>query len=143
MQIILPPADERALLTMDRIRVLIIDDNPSVRHALTILLSNMPQLNVLGATGCVSEAQDLITRLSPDVVLIEPKHLNGEAISLIQSLVEQGQPQVIVLTGYHDEDEALTMAELGISCYMLKEINSQALLNAIVSSYKPGARSDA
>jgi DNA-binding NarL/FixJ family response regulator len=73
----------------------------------------------------------------PDVILIEPKRLSHEGLALIQGLMQAPQPPlVIVLTSYHDEDEAMLAQELGISCYMLKEINSQALVDAIISCYQ-------
>jgi DNA-binding NarL/FixJ family response regulator len=119
---------------IDRVRLLIIDENPLVRNALATRLGTMPQLEVLGSVGSVPEAQTALAQAAPDVVLIEPKRLNGEGISLIETLVSLPRPPlIIVLTSYHDEDEELVATELGISCYMLKEIDSQALLNAILS----------
>lgn len=118
----------------DRVRLLIIDENPLVRDALATRLGTMPQLEVLGSVGSVHEAQSALAQAAPDVVLIEPKRLNGEGISLIETLVSLPKPPlIIVLTSYHDEDEELVATELGISYYMLKEIDSQALLDAILS----------
>lgn len=121
---------------MERVRLLIIDENPQVRSALETRLSAMPQLEVLGSVGSVPEARRALLSAPPDVVLIEPKRLNGEGISLIESLVSVPcPPLIIVLTSYHDEDEEMVATELGISCYMLKEIDSKALLNAILSCH--------
>lgn len=121
---------------VDRVRLLIIDENPQVRNALETRLGSMPQLEVLGSVGSALEAETLLQHEAPDVVLIEPKRLNGEGISLIQALVSIPEPPlIIVLTSYRDEDEELVATELGISCYMLKEIDSTALLNAILSCH--------
>jgi two-component system response regulator DevR len=125
---------------MNRIRVLIVDGNPSVRSALATRLSIMPQLEVMGSVGSVSEAQSAIQQAAPDVVLVEPKRLKGEGMELIQTLTSVDRPPlIIVLTTYHDEDEEMLANELGISCYMLKEIDSQALLDAIVSCHQAGS----
>lgn len=129
--------EDRAIsptIMVDRVRLLIIDENPQVRRALETRLGSMPQLEVLGSVGSAEEAADLLRHAAPDVVLIEPKRLNGEGILLIQDLVSAPDPPlIIVLTSYHDENEELIATELGISCYMLKEIDSEALLNAILS----------
>ncbi|HQA67645.1 MAG TPA: hypothetical protein PK801_04940, partial [Aggregatilineales bacterium] len=69
---------------VDRVRLLIIDENPQVRRALETRLGSMPQLEVLGSVGSAEEAADLLRHAAPDVVLIEPKRLNGEGILLIQ-----------------------------------------------------------
>ena len=127
--------EDRAIsptIMVDRVRLLIIDENPQVRRALETRLGSMPQLEVLGSVGSAEEAADLLRHAAPDVVLIEPKRLNGEGILLIQDLVSAPDPPlIIVLTSYHDEE--LIATELGISCYMLKEIDTEALLNAILS----------
>ncbi len=127
---------------MDRIRVLIVDQNPRVRRALAARLSAMPQLEVLDSVGSVNEAENAIRRAAPDVVLIEPKRLNDRGIPLIQALASVPRPPlVIVLTSYRDEDEVLVANELGISCYMLKDIDSQALLDAILSCHEASSNS--
>lgn len=121
---------------IERVRLLIIDENPQVRAALETRLSTMPELEVLGSVGSVTEAEEALQKAAPDVILIEPKRLNGQGMSLIQALVSTPQPPlIIVLTSYHDEDEEMVANELGISCYMLKEINSQALLDVILSCH--------
>lgn len=120
---------------MERIRVLIIEDNPSVRRALATRLSTIPELEVL-ESGSVDEAEAMIRQAAPDVVLIEPKRLSGKGMPLIQALTSTPQPPlIIVLTSYHDENEALVANELGIS-YVLKEINSRALVDAILSAHR-------
>ncbi len=121
---------------MDRVRLLIIDENQQVRRALEARLSTMPQLEVLGSVGSVGEAEYALQQVAPDVVLIEPKRLNGEGISLIHALLSTPQPPlIIVLTSYRDEDEEMVATELGISGYILKEIDSQALVNVILSCH--------
>ena len=124
---------------IDRVRLLIIDENPLVRRALETRLRSMPELEVLGTAGSVGEAQAALEAGAPDVVLIEPKRLNGEGITLIQALMNGPQPPlIIVLTSYHDENEEMVATQLGISCYMLKEIDSQALVDAILACRHSG-----
>ncbi|MBN1120083.1 MAG: response regulator transcription factor [Anaerolineae bacterium] len=119
---------------MDPIHLLIIDANKTVRLALETRLSSIPDLEITASVGSLTEAQSALARVRPDVVLIEPKKLDGEGIALIQALTSRPQPPlVIVLTSYHDEDEEFAVSEMGIDCYLLKEIDSQALIDAIFS----------
>ncbi|HEC21424.1 MAG TPA: response regulator transcription factor [Chloroflexi bacterium] len=124
-------------LAMEPVRLLIVDENPKVRHALVRRLGSMPQVEVLGSAGDVREAREMVRKLSPDVVLIEPKRVDGQGFDLIQALASEPQhPLIIILTSYRDEDEEMIADQLGISRYILKDINSQALLDAILSLYR-------
>ncbi len=127
---------------MDTIHLLIIDKNETVRLALETRLGSIPDLEITASVGSLSEAQSVLTHVKPDVVLIEPKNLDGEGIALIQSLTSRPQPPlVIVLTSYHDENEEFAVSEMGIDCYLLKEIDSQALIDAILSCRGSGGPS--
>jgi DNA-binding NarL/FixJ family response regulator len=120
---------------MDPVRLLIIEENPSVRQALVTRLGSVPQVEVLASAGDAKEAQRLTGQLSPDVILVEPKRLDGQGIALIHALVSAPcNPLVMVLTSYYDENEELIAGLLGISHYMLKDIDSQALIEAIVEA---------
>lgn len=131
-----PMRSSKLQVGMERIRVLIIEENPSVRHALATRLSTIPELEVLESAGSVDEAEALIRRTAPDVILIEPKRLTGKGMPLLQALTSVPQPPlIIVLTSYHDENEALVANELGIS-YLLKEIDSRALVDAILNAHR-------
>jgi DNA-binding NarL/FixJ family response regulator len=129
------PASNLFGQNMNPVRLLIVEENPSVREALVTRLNTVPQVEVLGSAGDAKEAQSLTVRLSPDVILVEPKRLDGQGISLIHALASAPcNPMVMVLTSYYDENEELIAGLLGISHYMLKDIDSQALIEAIVEA---------
>jgi DNA-binding NarL/FixJ family response regulator len=120
---------------MNPVRLLIVEENPSVRQALVTRLSSVPQVEVLASAGDAKEAQRLTVQLSPDVILVEPKRLDGQGIALIHALASAPcNPMVMVLTSYYDENEELIAGLLGISHYMLKDIDSQALVEAIIAA---------
>jgi DNA-binding NarL/FixJ family response regulator len=120
---------------MNPVRLLIVEENPSVRQALVTRLNTVPQVEVLGSAGGAKEAQRLTVQLSPDVILVEPKRLDGQGIALIHALASAPcNPMVMVLTSYYDENEELIAGLLGISHYMLKDIDSQALIEAIIEA---------
>ena len=129
------PASNLFGQNMNPVRLLIVEENPSVREALVTRLNTVPQVEVLGSAGDAKEAQSLTVRLSPDVILVEPKRLDGQGIALIHALASAPcNPMVMVLTSYYDENEELIAGLLGISHYMLKDIDSQALIEAIVEA---------
>lgn len=121
----------------ERIRLLIIDENPVVRQALATRLSTIPELDVLESVDPPRDVERTVALKRPDVVLIEPKRLNGHGLELIESLASRPEaPMIIVLTSYRDDTEELVASELGISCYMLKDIDSQALVDTILACHR-------
>jgi DNA-binding NarL/FixJ family response regulator len=121
----------------ERIRLLIIDENPIVRQALATRLSTIPELDVLEGADGLLDVERTLQQKRPDVVLVEPKRLNGHGMELIASLASSPEaPMIIVLTSYRDDTEELVAMELGISCYMLKDIDSQALVDTILACHR-------
>jgi DNA-binding NarL/FixJ family response regulator len=53
-----------------------------------------------------------------------------------QLIAAPAHPTIIILTSFYDEHEALLAKELGISLYLLKDIDSDALLKAIVTTHE-------
>lgn len=126
---------------MSRIRLLIVDENESVCKALEARLRSMADLEVLGSVADAAQALQMVQELSPEIILLEPKRLDGEGIRLCRELATApGTPSVIVLTSYHDEREALMAEELGAVHYMLKDIDTHGLLAAIRETYHDRGR---
>ncbi|MFI8434442.1 response regulator [Streptomyces sp. NPDC079020] len=57
--------------TPERIRVLIVDDQPLVRRGLSLILSPDPSFEVVGEAENGAQAVDLARRLLPDVVVMD------------------------------------------------------------------------
>lgn len=120
--------------------MLIVDENESVRRALVERLSLIPQIEIMGSTGSVEAMFEAVNHDCPDVILVEPKRLNGGGLALLQSLCSRPDPpRIIILTSYSDENEMLVAEELGIECYLLKDINTQFLVESILSCRSPDA----
>jgi DNA-binding NarL/FixJ family response regulator len=90
--------------TKEAIRVVIADDHALVREGTRQILEDQPGLAVVGEAQDGEEAVALVSRLRPDVVLMDiamPK-LNGiEATRLIKQATPS--TSVLVLTAYDDD----------------------------------------
>jgi DNA-binding NarL/FixJ family response regulator len=117
---------------MDAVRVFILDDHDDVRHALAASLGSLPGLEVVGEAAEAEDGLRLITRLRPDVVLVETKRSDGRGLEIVSLIAQGGHgPCVIVLTSYLSEWEHWAVRRAGAIGYFLKEIGSPQLIACI------------
>lgn len=122
--------------SMDKIRLLVIDDHIGVRDALQVSLSNRTDLEVLTAAADPGSLMQTVDTVTPEVVIFEPKNVNGEGVDTCRRiLAAECQPVVLVLTSYRDEQEEMNLVELGVSRYLLKEVDSQRLYEEILAAH--------
>ena len=57
--------------TTPLIRVLVVDDHPSVRQGVRAMLAQAPDIDVVGEAADGTEAMALVEQLRPDVVLLD------------------------------------------------------------------------
>ncbi len=82
-------------------KVFIADDSPVVRSRLVRMLSEYPNVEVIGQAGDAPEAVEAIDRLQPDVLILDIRMPSGSGIDVLQA-VKSHQPSllVIMLTNY-------------------------------------------
>lgn len=116
----------------NRIRLVLVDDSQVVRMGLRTLLSTEPRIEILGEAGTVSTAVETCLRLRPEVVLLDIRLPDGTGFDACrQILARLPDTRVLVLTSVADEtlvDEAIRAGAHG---YLLKEIDSRGLLQAV------------
>jgi DNA-binding NarL/FixJ family response regulator len=115
----------------DRIRVLVVDDHPSVRASLAELLSDEDDLTVVGECEDGSQVVDAVSRLHPDVVLMDLSMpvMNGLAASEALHAVRP-EPRIVVLTGEGAAAEPKVVAA-GAHALLSKSGRSDALLGCL------------
>lgn len=114
------------------IRVLIVDDHEIVREGLRTLLSEQPDIEVVGEAASGGVAAELAARLEPDVVLMDlvMPGLDGiEAIGRLRAVAPASQ--VLVLTSFSDDRRIRDAIQAGAIGYLLKDVLRSDLLRAI------------
>ena len=115
-----------------RIRVLIVDDHALFRGGVKALLARQPGFEVVGEASDGLEGVKRAKSLAPDVVLLD-LHMPGvsgrEAIKLLAE--EAPSARVLMLTVSEDADDLVDTLRAGASGYLLKNIENDALLDAI------------
>lgn len=114
------------------LRILLVDDHELVRLGLKAVLGCHADLEVVGAVGTGTEAIREIARLSPDLVLLDvrlPDLPGHEVCFRIRELPRP--PKVVILTSFAEEDVVEKCLSAGADGFLLKEVESDALVEAI------------
>lgn len=122
---------------MTTIKTLIVDDEEIIRKGLRSLLSNDPQIDVIGEAGDGERALEMITQTKCDLIFmdINMPFLNG--LSCIDKLKETGEnPLVIIVSGYDDFNYAKQAISLGVFDYILKPIMEDTLIEVVEKAKK-------
>jgi DNA-binding NarL/FixJ family response regulator len=114
------------------IKVLIADDHPLVREALTQLLSGADDIDVVATAADGQEAVDMAHETSPDVVLmdLEMPQLNGIEATRALKATDSGA-RVVVLTTFSDRDRILGALDAGALGYLLKDAEPDDILRGV------------
>ena len=116
---------------MPSIRILFVDDEPSIRATLPVILRKQG-FDVAVAEN-VPEALDLINRGQFDVLISD---LNigepGDGFTVV-SAMRRSQPNAVtfILTGYPDFETALTAIRNQVDDYLIKPANARNIIDAI------------
>jgi DNA-binding NarL/FixJ family response regulator len=112
--------------------VLLADDHRIVREGLRSLLSDKPDVEIVGEAAHGREAVDLALRLEPDVVIMDvamPLIDGDEATRQIKAHLPK--TRVIALSTYNEPETIGKMYQAGAENYVLKTASSDELLAAI------------
>jgi two-component system response regulator DevR len=119
-------------MSQSRWRILLVDDHEVVRMGLRALLERYPHLQVVGEAGNAEEALIEAERLRPDVVVMDvrlPGRSGVEACRDIRARLPD--TRVIMLTSYAEDQAVFQAIAAGACGYVLKQIGSEALVQAI------------
>lgn len=115
----------------ESIRVLLADEQVLFREAVKVVLTNEPDLDVVGEAHDGIQAVDEVDRLRPDVVLLDAELPNRDGISAAQEIAELAPGcRVIVLSAREDEQVLIEAMEAGASGYLSKEAPLSELIDA-------------
>jgi two-component system nitrate/nitrite response regulator NarP len=120
-------------------RVLLVDDHPMIGAALDMLLRGS-SYELLGRARTVAEAGREITRLKPDLVLLDVNLPDGSGLDVLRRIARmRSRPKVILLTAGMDEAQLLAAANLDPQGMVLKT-SDPSLLTECMDAVAAGKR---
>ncbi|RKF14292.1 DNA-binding response regulator [Alginatibacterium sediminis] len=122
------------------IRILLVDDHPLVQDGLRMRLEAQEQFEVVGVAENGEEAFEKALLWRPDIVLtdINMPRLNG--IGLLEKLSKHCPNCKTVILSMHDNREYIENAmNNGAKGYLLKDIASSELINALIGVANGGS----
>jgi len=91
-----------------RIRLLIVDDSPSVRMMLEQLFNSDPAFQVVGSASDGEEAVAAVERLTPDVVTMDILMPRMNGLDATAMIMERHPVPIVIVSGNLDAEEVLT-----------------------------------
>jgi two-component system invasion response regulator UvrY len=117
---------------MKKIKVLVVDDQESVRQSLRTILQLVEDLEVVGEARDGSEAIEQTQRLDPDVVLMDMKMAPSDGLSAARGIRELSESVGVVMITMHHSDIAREQAvEAGVDAFVEKGIAMEDLIEKI------------
>jgi len=120
--------------THSEIRVLIVDEHPSVRKALAARLTAFPNIAVLATAAGLAQGLESLRLYLPDVVLLDLRDKGDRGSNPVRHLVNTLADRavgIIVLTSFADDREREMILQAGAQRYLLKNIDSTRLVAEI------------
>ncbi|MGZ8697379.1 MAG: EAL domain-containing protein [Gaiellaceae bacterium] len=117
---------------MDRIRVLVADDEPVVLAALAELVETEETLELVGSAKDAQEAIEVAVREHPDVALLDVKMPAGGGPRAAREIrIGSLQTRVVALSAYEDRTSVLEMLRAGAVGYLVKGTRAAEIVKMV------------
>ncbi len=117
---------------MSDIRVLVVDDHALFREGLGLIISNQPDMVVVGEAGDGLEAVSKAAELKPDLILMDIQMPQMDGIEATRQIKKELPSTTIVILSVRDDEENLFEAiKSGAQGYLLKTMQAPALIDML------------
>ncbi|WP_018830305.1 response regulator [Salinispora tropica] len=114
------------------IEVLVVDDQPLVRSALRMFITEADDIALAGEAGTGEEAVRLTRELRPDVVLMDLRMPGmGGVEATVQIARLAPETHVLVLTTFDEDDYVFEALRAGAAGFLVKDMPLEDILDAI------------
>ena len=117
---------------MQKLRVLLVNDNSALQDGLKILIDTQSDLTVTGSVQNLRTAVRLAKKLEPDVVIMEWFTDRGDNLQAAASISSQSAPAKVLVLGDPGDDGSVRRSKArGVAGYLTKVNSAASLIRAI------------
>jgi len=114
------------------LRIIVADDQASVREGLVLLLGGLPDIDVVGAAPDGKQAIALVAEHEPDAILLDLHMPVLDGIETTRQLTaEHPKVAIVVLTTYIDDTSVLEALRAGARSYLTKDADRKDIAHAL------------
>ena len=114
------------------LRIVIADDQASVREGLVLLLGGLPSIDVVGAAADGEQALGMVAEHQPDAILLDLHMPVLDGIATTRRLAtEHPRVAVVILTTYADDESVLDALRAGARSYLTKDADRADIASAL------------
>lgn len=115
-----------------QVQVLIFDDHPAIREALSLAIDREGEMKVVGGVGTIADARTLLEERSPDIFIMDLSPRVTDSLELVEH-VRSSQPETRVLIySTHNESVCAGRAlRAGARGYVPKSAPTAVVVEAI------------
>jgi DNA-binding NarL/FixJ family response regulator len=114
------------------LRVVVADDQASVREGLVLLLGGLPGIDVVGAAADGEQALELVAEHKPDAILLDLHMPVLDGIAATRRLTaEHPGVAIVILTTYVDDTSVLDALRAGARSYLTKDADRTDIARAL------------
>lgn len=116
------------------IRIVIADDQHLIRAGFHALLESEPDFDVVGEAATGKEAVDAVTRLAPDVVLMDIRMPDGDGLWATEEIVRNPAlrgTHIVVVTTFELDEYVARAIRAGASGFLVKDTEPAELIRAV------------
>jgi DNA-binding NarL/FixJ family response regulator len=116
------------------IRVAIADDQQLIRGGFRSLLESEPDIEVVGEAGTGAEAVAMVTRLKPDVVLMDIRMPDGDGLWATEQIAADpmlAKTHIVIVTTFELDEYVGQAIRAGASGFLVKDTEPVELIRAV------------
>lgn len=112
--------------------VIMIDDHPLFREGLKSIMAGNKSYKIVGEAGTIKEGMDLISKLKPDIVLLDLSLPDGNGIQVIAKILEISPlSRILVVSVYSKINFIREAFNEGAFGYIIKESAPEGLIRGL------------
>ena len=117
------------------LRIIVADDQASVREGLVVLLGLLPDIEVVGSAADGEQALQVVAQTRPDAIVLDLHMPVLDGIGATRTLAaEHPEVAVVVLTTYADDSSVLAALQAGARSYITKDADRAHIAQALRSA---------